>query len=229
MQRRVVANVWWESQVDAALSRMVFSDAPLTFGRHSEAAIRIGHGVDYDPTVPRWWGELSWHRDRLHVANLDDNWGFDLVPEGDEAATRMTVAPQSSVSPPMSKFDVVAEAPSSRHVLHIRTSVLRPYPLPPQRELHERVDPPSHLPFRLSDAQRSVGKAVLAGNQAGRSRRVGYDEIGAETHYSRRYVRELVHDMDSLFLLYGLAPGEEGSDALDRISQVFVRHSGILR
>ena len=230
MTKTVVAKVWWPAPHDGLLERFVFEDQVVMFGRHSSADIRIGHAPVRDATVPRMWGELSWHRGRMFVANLDDNWGFDLVPaEGSSPANRMTVSAGASASPSSTRFQIVAQAPGSNYQLDVMCADPRRF-VPVLDEPEETADDPaSFLPFELTPTQKLIGSAVRDHLNSGHSRRPSYQQIATATNYSVRTVREAIQVMDGLFLLHGLSQPDDGSDSLDRVASIAIRHPGILK
>jgi hypothetical protein len=234
MREPAVGKVWWQNpglQTQSGntgrgrfFERVIFPRQTITFGRHRDASIRIGYGVDPDNIVPRWWGQLRWDAARLRITNLDDKWGFELVPEETVGAT-MAVPPQAEVSPPASRFRIVAIAPTQRHELHVACSPPRTFVVPAEGVEAVEVDPPSHLPFALSEQEVLIGQAILAFTAASHSRRPSYEAIGRAIHLSVSRVREIVRDMDSLFLMYGLSPGD--GDALDRVTMVARSSTGL--
>lgn len=230
MSSKVVAKVWWPAPHEGLLERFVFEDQVVVFGRHSSADIRIGHAPVRDATVPRMWGELSWHRGRMFVANLDDNWGFDLVPaEGSTVANRMTVSAGASASPSSTRFQIVAQSPGSRYRLDVMCADPRRFVPIADEPAETSDDPASFLPFDLTATQKIIGSAVRDHLNSGRSRRPSYQQIATATNYSVRTVREAVQVMDALFLLHGLSRLDDGSDSLDRVAAVSIRHPGILK
>ena len=229
MNSQVVAKVWWQAPHEGLFERFVFADQVVVFGRHSSADIRLGHAPVRDTTVPRLWGELSWHRGRMIISNVDDNWGFDLVPAEDTAtASRMTVAAGASASPNTQRFRIEARAPGSEHVLEVMAANPRQfaadYTLNPTPD-----DVPSFMPFHLTTTQKTIGTTIRSLLGAGGSRRPGYQEIAAAANYSVRTIRENIQVMDATFNLYGLSSVDDRSDALDRVAVALTRHPGILR
>ena len=224
-----MAKVWWPAPHEGTLERFVYADQVVVFGRHSSAEIRIGHAPVRDATVPRRWGELSWHRGRMFVANLDDNWGFDLVPAADTgAANRMTVAAGASASPNATRFQIIAQVPGSSYSLDVLCADPRRFIDVGTEPVETADDPASFLPFRLTPTQKLIGSAVRDHLNSGHSRRPSYQQIATVSNYSVRTVREATQVMDGLFLLHGLAREDDGSDALDRVAAVALRHPGIL-
>jgi hypothetical protein len=230
MNSQVVAKVWWPAPHEGLLERFVYADQVVVFGRHSSVDIRIGNAPIRDATVPRLWGELSWHRGRMYVANLDDNWGFDLVPtEPSGTANRITVSAGSSASPSSPRFQIVAKAPGSEYVLDVMCGDRRRFTDAAGSPVATSDDPASFVPFQLTQTQKLIGSAIREHLHAGHSRRPSYQEIASATNYSVRNIRENIQVMDTTFLLHGLVPVPDKSDALDRVATAVTRHPGIVQ
>src|SRR4051812_16141797 len=105
------------------LDRLMISGEIITFGRDSNADVRIGHAPVYDNDVPRFWGQLSWstEQQRLYVLNTARNWGFDIVPNDHGATGRKPVTPGESYSGPYEQFTIEATAPGAKHLVHVVT------------------------------------------------------------------------------------------------------------
>lgn len=222
MTAPVVAKIWWEAPHAGVLERFMVSTDVVTFGRSGECSIQVGHAPIYDPTVPRIWGELSWHRGTVLVTNRSSTWGLSLVPVDD--GVRIPVHPGAVASSPAARFQILAQAPEVEVTLSVLTA--------PQRAGAPAYDdgtaPPSFVPFTLTPTQKLIGAAVVAPLASGHPRRASYAEIVKQTHYAPRTVREAVAAMDGLFILHRLAEPSSASDALDRVAQTLRLHTALL-
>jgi hypothetical protein len=221
----VVAKIWWEAPHRGLLERFMVATDAITFGRGGDCSIRLGHAPVYDATVPRLWGEFSWHRGSFVVQNLSSRWGLNLVPAPDSGGgARISIPPGAGGSSPAARFQVVAQAPNVDVTLSVQTA-------PPRRpDLADgsSADPPSFVPFTLTRTQKLIGAAVIAPLRDGKPRRAGYAEVAAASHYSERSVREAVAAMDGLFIVHALADPSASGDALDRVAQTLRLHTALL-
>ncbi|MBZ5735417.1 hypothetical protein K8Z61_13005 [Nocardioides sp. TRM66260-LWL] len=232
MTAPVVATVWWQAPHEETYRRYMTEHDALVFGRAGDASVRFGYGADLSRTVPRHWGELAWTRGRLLVQNLHERLGFMVRPEDGSSMPAMIVPPQSAVSPPMPRFDIVAVAPADdlfearEFTLSVLTAQQRRLRAP-SSEPEDSPEVLSTVPFRLTELQRRIGRLLIAATHSGGTRRPSYVEIADELHYSVRRVREVIAEMDAQFTVSGLVV-LDGGDAIDRTAQVVRTHTGLV-
>lgn len=221
----MVAKAWWQAPHDAVFECLMAPDQVMTFGRASGASIRIGHAPEYDRDVPRLWGEMHWSRGRLYVTNVSERWGFDLVSGPDVTpAFRTTVPPGGSASPAAPRFRIETQGPGTSYEINVLSA--------PRLHVqgHDAVltEPPSFMPFALTEQQKRIGAAVVQPLVEGKGRRASYDQVSALAHYSRRHVREQIAAMDALFVIHQLVEVDGSSDALDRVALTVTRHPTLI-
>jgi hypothetical protein len=220
--------VWWEAPHDGALRLYMTRDATVHVGRDPSCEVRIGALPVPDARVPRRWAQLSWHRGRVLVENLDDRWGLELVwSDGEAVVDRVTVKPQLLASAPTPEFVIVATVPSDAshspatfeiHVVSAANPV-RPNVVGSGADVVMTA-----AVVALKPVERTIGAALVAPIREGRGRRASLQAVMEATHYARSHVRDTVWDMDAKFISSGLAVPGDG-DAFDRVAFVLSRHN----
>lgn len=221
----LVAKLWWDAPHDDLFDCLMFSDDVLRFGRHARCEIRIGHVPFYDEAVPRFWGEIGWHRGQVDVTNRSETWGLELVSNVSDNVPpipAMSLPPGARGSPPAREFEVRAAVPHAAYI--IRVSVA---PRPRPDEPFVADEPASVREIKLSNTRKVIGRALIKPLGEGKPR-ASYAQIATETCFSQQAVKENIYWLDGMFATAGLCNHPNDGDAPTRVAAVLERHRGLL-
>lgn len=196
------------------------ADGQVTFGRGTDADVRIGAAPVYDDVVPRSAGRVFSIGDRIVVENLDDTLAFDLRVEG---RPLIAVPPGDLHSPREETFDIVVAGGVTSYELAIRVNVQGIQPRRMPRHASEAdLDPPTGAVPNLTDRQRAILDAYVSPLRDG-GLVASHQQVADQVRVSRSLVRVECERIWSSLFLAGV-PMRDLGDARDEIVDAWSRH-----
>lgn len=196
------------------------ADGQVTFGRGTDADVRIGAAPIYDDVVPRSAGRVFSIDDRIVVENLDDTLAFDLRVDG---RPLIAVPPGDLHSPRDQTFDIVVAGGVTSYELAIRVNTDGVVPRRLARDASEaELDPPTGAVPSLTDRQRAILDAYVRPLRHG-GLVASHQQVADELIVSRSLVRVECERIWSALFLAGV-PMRDLGDARDEIVDAWSRH-----
>lgn len=192
----------------------------LTFGRSSEADLRVGAGPIYDEVVPRLAGRVVAFDGRVFVENLDDVLALDLrIPR----RPLVVLSPGHIHSPDTDTFEIVITGGVTTYELSVRINrdgiVPRRVPIDASPD---ELDPPTGATPEFTERQRRILDAYVRPMREG-GLPASHQQVADELGISRSLVRVECERIWSALFLAGV-PMRNLGNARDEIIDAWSRH-----